>query len=230
MATGNVALTEGSGKNAATYTFSEDAITKFLQRVGLNDSAGAEILGLLTAAPAQYSVTDRLKQLGRIIVATGATLTRPANTTAYTANDSISDNATAGSVTALSVTMSSYNDDPVTIERVRVATTDTGLQGKMVALWVYNSDPTASSGVGAGDNAAFSNKQAGFVGRMFGTFRTFSDGGVAVLIPDEGSRIMTKPGSGAKTLWYQFQALNDFTPSANSTTLIPIFEGVQGIA
>lgn len=188
------------------------------------------VVGAAAASPVQYSLLDRLKQSTRIIIAAGTTLTRPANTTAYTANDSISDNATAGSVTALPVTLSSYNDDPITVERVRVVTTDTGLQGKQIAAWIYNSDPTANTGVAAGDNVAFSNKRAGFVGRMSGTFRTFSDGAVAVLVPDEGSRIATAPGASAKTLWFQFQALSDFTPSGNSTTLIATFEGFQGVA
>jgi hypothetical protein len=45
MSTGNVALTEGSGKNAATYTFTEDALTKFVQRVALASVAGADVMG-----------------------------------------------------------------------------------------------------------------------------------------------------------------------------------------
>jgi hypothetical protein len=43
MTTANVAITEGSGKYAATYSVSEDAITKQLQRMVVNDSSGAEI-------------------------------------------------------------------------------------------------------------------------------------------------------------------------------------------
>lgn len=188
------------------------------------------VLGAAGATPVQYSFLDRLKQMNRVIIAAGTTLTRAANTTAYTANDSISNSATPASVTALPVTLSSYNDDPITVERVRVVTTDTGLAGQQIAMWVYNSDPTASSGVVGGDNLAFSNKMAGFIGRMSGAFRTFSDGSVAVLVPDEGSRIITAPGSGAKTVWFQYQALTGFTPSANSTTLIATFEGFQGVA
>lgn len=45
MSTGNVALTEGSGKNAGTYIITEDAITKFIQRISLNDAAGADVAG-----------------------------------------------------------------------------------------------------------------------------------------------------------------------------------------
>jgi hypothetical protein len=42
MATSKIALTEGTGKNAATYSVSEDAVTKEVQRVSLNTSGGSE--------------------------------------------------------------------------------------------------------------------------------------------------------------------------------------------
>jgi Flp pilus assembly pilin Flp len=44
MATGDVKVTEGSGKNIATYTISEDAETKAIQRVAISDSSGSEVL------------------------------------------------------------------------------------------------------------------------------------------------------------------------------------------
>lgn len=178
--------------------------------------------------PAGTSLIGKVKT--KFIVAAGAALTRPANTTAYTANDAISDNATAGSVTAKTITLSDVNDDTVTIERLRLASTDTGIAAKSVRAWLYSSDPTASTGVAGGDNAAFSNKQAGFIGTMSGTFRTFADGAVAILVPDEGARIISAPGTGAKTIWWQLQALDAFTPSANSTTFTPTAEGFQGAA
>lgn len=160
----------------------------------------------------------------------GTALTRAANQTPYTALDAISDNATPASVTAKSITVSDVNDDTVTIERLRLASTDTGIAAKSVRAWFYNSDPTANTGVAGGDNLAFSNKQAGFIGTMSGTFRAFADGSVAVLVPDEGSRIITAPGTGARTIWWQLQALDAFTPSANSTTFTPTAEGFQGAA
>lgn len=166
----------------------------------------------------------------KFFAASGTALTRPANTTAYTANDAVSDNATAGSVTAKSITVSDVNDDTVTIDRFRLDSTDTGIAGKSVRVWLYNSDPTASSGVSGGDNSAFSNKKAGFIGTLSGTFRTFSDGSAAVLVPDEGARIVTTPTSGARTIYWQLQALEAFTPSANSTTFTPTAEGFQGAA
>jgi hypothetical protein len=166
----------------------------------------------------------------RFIVAAASAVTRPANVTAYTANDAVSNNATAGSVTAISFTLSDLNDDPISLERVRILSTDTGVQAKSFRIWLFSSDPTASSGVSGGDNAAFSQKQAGFIGTMSGVFRTFSDGSGAVCVPDEGSRIITTPTSGAKTVFGLLQTLSDFTPSANSTTFTATIEGFQGRA
>lgn len=182
----------------------------------------------------------QLKSLSnKAFAAAFTTLTRPANTTAYAAGDSISDNATAGSVTALSATVSDVNDDPIFISDILVTSTDTGLAGKKLRAYLFNSDPTASSGVGAGDNTAYSQKKAGYIGSFMGWMETgFSDGTVGRLVPafnetnntQAGGFVVAKPTSGAKTLYIQFQAVEAFTPSANSTTLIATARGWQARA
>ncbi len=50
MTTGKISITEGSGKNAASYSVSEDAVTKEVQRVALNTSDGVEISPALDGA------------------------------------------------------------------------------------------------------------------------------------------------------------------------------------
>jgi hypothetical protein len=179
---------------------------------------------LIAATPAGTNLIGKIKT--KFIEATASALTRPANTTAYTANDAVSDNATAGSVTPISLTVSDVNDDTVTIERLRLKTTDTGVQGKSFRVWLFQATPT----VGGGDNAAFSAASTGFIGTLSGTFRATSDGAVAVLVPDEGARIIAKPVSGAATIKALMQTLDAFTPSANSTTLTLTAEGFQGAA
>lgn len=54
MTTSSVAVSEGSGKNLATNSITEDAKTKEVSRVTLNTSAGADILG--TAGTANANV------------------------------------------------------------------------------------------------------------------------------------------------------------------------------
>ncbi len=43
MATSKIQVTEGSGKNISSYSFSEDTVTKEAQRTALNNSSGTEI-------------------------------------------------------------------------------------------------------------------------------------------------------------------------------------------
>jgi hypothetical protein len=208
------------------------------------DSSQLGTLGQTTmSASAPVTIpTDQTWKTGmsnRSFTAAFTTLTRPANTTAYTAADSISDNATAGSVTALSATISDTNDDPIFISDILVTSTDTGLAGKKIRAYLFNSDPTASTGVGAGDNAAYSQKKAGYIGSFMGWMETgFSDGTVGRLVPcfnetnntQAGGFIVCKPTSAAKTLFIQYQAVEAFTPSANSTTIIGSARGWQGRA
>lgn len=167
----------------------------------------------------------------RAIAVVGGMLNRPANATPYAAGDAISNNATPASVTAQSFLVSDTADAPVVVERLRIHTTDTGLAaGCTVRAYLYAGDPIANTGIVGGDNSAFSTKRGSFVGSLSGAFKPFSDGGVAVLVPDEGARIVTAPTAGGQTLFVLYQTLSAFTPSAVSTTLTPTLEGFQALA
>jgi hypothetical protein len=166
----------------------------------------------------------------RLIVVAASAVTRPANTTAYAANDAVSNNATAGSVTPISLSLSDLNDAPIALRSFSLDTTDTGVSGKSFRLWLYRSDPSASTGIVGGDNAAFSAKKAGFLGRAVGTFVAFSDGCVAVLQPENYQDMIVLPTSGAKTIFGLLETLDAFTPSANSTTFTLTAYSSQGRA
>lgn len=237
----NMNVTPGSGKTIAA----DDVGGALHQRVKLSVGADGSATDLafgqaVKAASLPVTIasdeTVLTSSTDRILSVAGTVLTRPANTTAYTAGDSISDNATAGSVTALPVTVSDINDAPVAITEIELDTTDTGLAaGGQVDVFVFNSDPTANSGVGAGDNAAYSNKRAGFRARFRGTFTAFSDGGKAICRPVDGDNSVMAvatilPETGGRRLWYQVKAVTAFTPSANSTTITPRFKGFQARA
>lgn len=207
---------------------------------GNSGAASAKTLRVVSATDDPAVVKLGAGLSNRVFVVDFATLTRPANTTAYAAGDSISNNATAGSVTALvSGNLSDVNDDPIFVSEILVRSTDTGLAGKKIRAYLFNSDPTANSGVGGGDNAAFSQKIAGYVGSFVGVMETgFSDGCVGRLLPTfndanatpAGAFVPIRPVSGARTLYIQFQAVEAFTPSGNSTTIIGTAKGWQGRA
>lgn len=167
------------------------------------------------------------------------TLFRPANTTAYAALDALADSATASLVTPLSITLSRRREDPVTIERLSLFTTDTGLAlGIRVRAFCFRAAPVA----GAGDNAKFTLAIAtapanrSFIGSLTGAFiqndsdasLVWSDAGFAILTPDSGSRLLFRPHDGK--VYILLQALDAFTPSANSTSVTAVAEGFQGHA
>jgi hypothetical protein len=79
MANGDVDITEGSGLKVGTYTISEDAVTRHLQRITLNNSSGVEV-----------SSTSRLPTTaGGITVVKSVTLST--DTSAYANGDIIAD-------------------------------------------------------------------------------------------------------------------------------------------
>ena len=246
----NVAITPGTGATVAA-----DDIGGILhQRVKISVGADGSATDVSSAAPMPVADAATLAaivaatgELGtgtaanaarvvgasddpnrpRFVVAAAAAITRPADTTAYTALDAIGNSTTAGSVTPFSFTVSDANDAPVLLERIRLDTNVTGsvVSAKNVRMWLYRASPTP----GAGDNAAFTAPKGNFIGSMSGAFRQFSDGGVAVLVPDEGARIVTLPTSGAMTVFGLLQAVDAFTPTSGATFTATV-EGFQGRA
>jgi len=158
----------------------------------------------------------------------GGVLTRPANMTAYTAADSVSDNATAGSVTALPVTIADADDNPIDLIEILLDCDDTGFGTAQFRMHLFESDPTANSGVQAGDNAAWSQKRAGWVGSFSGTMTAFFDGCRAVMTPDGPSVKIANVESSGRRLWWQLQILSAATPAQNSSVFTPRFKGYQG--
>jgi hypothetical protein len=168
----------------------------------------------------------------RAINAAAAAMTRPANTTAYAAGDAVSNSGTAASVTPISFAASDLADAPVLLTHLEILSTDSGpaTAGATFEAWLFNSDPTANAGVGGGDNSAFAQKQAGFIGRMSGNFIAASDGSIAMLTPIDGSFVGARPVAGGTTIHALLKTLTAFTPSANGTTFSCTLRGVQGRA
>jgi hypothetical protein len=190
----------------------------------IDASGNAVPVGSANPSPVEY--------FPKPIVVVATAMSRPANTTAYSAGDAVSNNATAASVTPVGFAASDVNNAPMLLTHVELLSTDTGPATAVATfeVWLFNSDPTANAGVGGGDNAAFSQKQAGFIGRMQGTFIAASDGSMAICTPVEGSFIPTTPSSGGTTIYALLKTLTAFTPSANNTTFTATLKGVQGRA
>jgi len=79
MATSNVAVTPGTGKNLATHSFSEDAITKEVSRANLNSAAGVD----LTDATGIKISTSQLGTLGPATAANSVPTVPPTDYALY---------------------------------------------------------------------------------------------------------------------------------------------------
>lgn len=189
-----------------------------------------DLAGNLRQVASQYPLPVNYFPKPRIVAA--PVMARPGNVTPYSVGDGVMNNATAGSVVALAFAIGDLADAPLLLTHLELLSTDTGpaAAGATFEAWLFNTDPTLNTGVGAGDNAAFSQKQAGFIGRMQGTFIAASDGSMAICAPVEGSFIPTAPVSGGVTIYALLKTLTAFTPSANSTTFTATLKGLQGRA
>lgn len=212
--------------NGTVQQYLRGLVKRWVDALGTGTASAALRTTLATdvGLPAGAALIGKVKT--KFIEAVAATMTRPNDTNAYAANDAVANSTTAGSVTPFSFTMSDVNDDLITIERLRLITSDTGFAGKAMRMWLFRASPT----VGAGDNATFSNPRVTFVGSLSGSLRTFSDGSGGIFVPDEGSRIITLPTSGAKTVFGLLQTLEAVASPLAQSTWIATLEGFQGAA
>lgn len=70
--TSKIAVSEGSGKNVATYSFTEDAVTKEMQRVAFSDSSGNDALGKTTVVAVTLSLDTSAYAAGDLLADTQA--------------------------------------------------------------------------------------------------------------------------------------------------------------
>jgi hypothetical protein len=101
MATSKVGVTEGAGKNIATRSFTgEDSITKDLQRVNIDDTTGADAIGLVGASPAANTILGRLKDLlTGIVLAVGSVVKIDQST------EGLTNRIVAGKTTYIDITL-----------------------------------------------------------------------------------------------------------------------------
>ena len=100
--------------------------------------------------------------MGTIIQAS-ASFTRPADTTAYAANELVANSATAGSVTPMSFVVPTGLGRGWRITGVKIAKSGTTATNGNFHLRMYKASPTVANG----DNGAWSsNKVADYIGKI----------------------------------------------------------------
>jgi hypothetical protein len=158
---------------------------------------------------------------GIAFVAT-ATLTRPADTTAYAFGDMVANSTTAGSVVALSFLTATPIGGIGRIDAVHIRKSGTSTTNASFRIHFYTVSPTIASG----DNAAFSTSGlTTYIGAMDVTVdRTFTDGACGRGTPITVSPILLTTNN--TTLFGLIEARGAYTP-ASAETFELILEGYK---
>ena len=162
------------------------------------------------------------------LLVVSSSFTRPANTTAYAANQEVSNNTTAGSVTPLSWSVLRAAGDAFQIQRVRISKTNTSLTNASFKLDLFEASPTVTVGDGGawnnGSGTLACNQGLTWIGSVSITMGTAGsdgcNGSLALAAP-----IVTSPGSGT-TIYGILSALAAYTPGSAETFKVTL-EGVR---
>ena len=140
-----------------------------------------------------------------------ATVTRPADTTAYASGDLVANSTTALSVTPMSFTVSASSGGGTSIFKMRMSKTGTGVTNAAFRLHLFGVSPTVTNG----DNGAFLPSQAAnYLGALdVPSMTAFSDGAVGNGFPMIGSAILYKPSSGT-VIYGLLEARGAYTPAS----------------
>ena len=144
---------------------------------------------------------------GTTLKASTVEITRPANTTVYTANDVIADtSATFIPFTNVSKAMGTG----VRIGRVRIQTNDTGFAGKKFNIHLYREAPTFIA-----DNAAFVIDYANASKRLGAIPIVMGAGNMSTVGMNDWNCIVANPVG--RDIYFIIETVDGGTPSANST-------------
>lgn len=137
MANSKTSVTEGSGKNVATYSFSEDATTKEVQRIVLNTNAGVEISPATEAKQddliaIDYATEDTLGNIEDRIGSTSSSLPAADDTATVSLNGRLI--RVAANITTLISTFVAYAGAKVT-SITALETGGSGLIGWLSQIW-----------------------------------------------------------------------------------------------
>lgn len=160
------------------------------------------------------------------IIDTSATFTRPADTTAYSANDLVANSVTAGSVVPLKFIIG-YGQGLKVFKAGVKFNSATNTNGKF-NLHLYSSSPTPTNG----DNGVWLTTESGYQGfiAIDCTGQTFSDSskGIGTYVNTSVEVPMLMLGDNNYTLYGLLQATAAYTPtSAEIFTVNLIGEAYQ---
>lgn len=185
-------------------------LNAILKRVSNSLAAGIGI----TSTVALAAGTAFIGSIGGVTANPSQTFTRPADTTAYAANDLVANATAAGSVAYGTIAAARISGGSFQIDRLRLTTNHTtGLASKNVRVRLWTAAPTYTNG----DNGGYvvATGAAGYLGSYTGAFEQFADGATAILSPDVAS-VVGKLSASANIFW-DIQTLDIFTPQSAKT-------------
>lgn len=173
----------------------------------------------MTNSPSMAIASDQTPiSVTPLITNPSSVLTRPANTTAYSAADLIANNTTAGSITVPSVTIARTSGGNAKLNRLRLLTNKTSGMGSInIAVELWSAAPTFTNG----DNGAYAvaTGAANYLGSTQFSFTQVADGAYATA-PIVDGPLAIDLASGTDIYWTA-QTLSAFTPASGQTfTLI----------
>lgn len=147
------------------------------------------------------------------------TITRPANTTQYTAGDIIANSATAASVTPFTFADVCRESQVTRIERIRILKSGTSVTNANFRVHFYSGDPGVPSN---GDNGAFLTSVAKWIGSADVTCdRAGTDGAIGTGLSLTNTPMTVKVGTN-HILYALLEARGAYTPASGETFTIKI--------
>lgn len=162
-------------------------------------------------------------RVGGVVANPSATITRPANTTAYGTNTLVANSTTAGSVTPFAISYTLTAACSGRVAELRLTTNHTtGLSGASFITRAWSAAPTYTNGDGG--SYAVATGGANFLGRFSGSCEQFGDAAACVLTSDSGFAKALKLASGS-TVYFDLMSPTGFTPQSGKTfTLTALVE------
>lgn len=150
-------------------------------------------------------------------------LTRPANSTPYTAGNLIASNTASGSVTVPSVVAAGAHGGGFHISSLILTTNASGMGGVSLQINLWNAAPTYSNG----DGGAYSVNTGS--ANWLGSFTVPSmiqggDGAWGAAVPDVGSSLDRNCASGTSSIYWDLTAKNAFIPGNAQTFTLSLTE------
>lgn len=224
-------LTETAPANDTASSGLNGRLQRIAQRLTSLIALLPSSLGAKTGANSLSVVpaSDAIATTGGLARIASSTITRPANTTAYSIGDLVANNVTAGSVTPFTLAAARINDGSLILRRIRLRKSTATLTNAQFRVHLFSASPTVS----VGDNAAFNSSgtlsttgSANYLGYVDISIDTAFSDGANGFTTNGFTDIQIKLASGSTNIFALLEARSAYTPG-NAETITITLEVLQ---